>query len=730
TPLGQLAQADAVQPIDPPSRVGRLSNISGTVSFHTIDQDQWSPAELNYPVTTGNSFWTEPGARARLEVGRSTLSLDGSTEVDVTTLDDQTFEISVPQGNVNFRLRSIQPGETYDITTPSGTVAITGPGRYHINAGDATNPGTVSVLEGSASLVGQTREVPIRQGQTLRLNTADAAAPQGGGVPAPEPAYAGPAEIDTWAAQVDAQYAPPPDYVSPDMVGAENLGGYGNWDRTPEYGGVWYPQVAADWQPYRYGHMGFVAPWGWTWIDDAPWGFAPSHYGRWHEFGNRWGWIPGPRDEPQVYAPAVVAFIGGGGFGGSIGFGGGEAVGWVPLGPREVYEPPYRTSDDYFRRVNRPEVTNISTTTINNYHNTTIVNKTVNNYSNAGAATVVPAAAMTGSKPIAAAQLNVPPATLQAAQVQRTTNVKPSAATVGAGPVVVKAVGGNANAGPAAPAAKGPPVQAKPIPAALIKPLAPNASGPGISNAPPSKGPGARSLTVPAGAGSGLKPVTPGPSNVIAPGPPIKGRTGPGAPGGNAPGTANQPGGNQPATNTFAPGNKPGGPGKPFTTTTAPGVTAPGPAIKTQSGGANIQGRTKTQGGTTTQGGNPPSKSITTLAPPPKPQNVTPPTKAVNTFTPPPKPQNVTPPTRPVNTVTPPPKPQNVTPPTRAVNTFTPPPKPQNVTPPTRPVNTVTPPPRPQNVAPPKPQNVTSPPKPAPTNTSKQACDPKVQKCQ
>jgi len=64
TPLDQLAQADTVQPIDPPSRVGRLSNISGTVSFHTIDQDQWSPAELNYPITTGNSFWTEPGARA------------------------------------------------------------------------------------------------------------------------------------------------------------------------------------------------------------------------------------------------------------------------------------------------------------------------------------------------------------------------------------------------------------------------------------------------------------------------------------------------------------------------------------------------------------------------------------------------------------------------------------------------------------------------------------------
>ena len=27
--------------------------------------------------------------------------------------------------------------------------------------------------------------------------------------------------------------------------------------------------------------LGLDAPWGWTWVDDAPWGFAPFHYGRW-----------------------------------------------------------------------------------------------------------------------------------------------------------------------------------------------------------------------------------------------------------------------------------------------------------------------------------------------------------------------------------------------------------------------------------------------------------------
>jgi len=51
---------------DPPGRVGRLSYMEGTVSFHTGDQDQWSAAVLNYPVTSGTAFWTEPEARAEI----------------------------------------------------------------------------------------------------------------------------------------------------------------------------------------------------------------------------------------------------------------------------------------------------------------------------------------------------------------------------------------------------------------------------------------------------------------------------------------------------------------------------------------------------------------------------------------------------------------------------------------------------------------------------------------
>ena len=71
-------------------------------------------------------------------------------------------------------------------------------------------------------------------------------------------------------------------YVSRDMTGYEDLDRNGTWSDDPEYGHVWAPtNVASDWAPYRYGRWVWVEPYGWTWIDDAPWGFAPFHYGRW-----------------------------------------------------------------------------------------------------------------------------------------------------------------------------------------------------------------------------------------------------------------------------------------------------------------------------------------------------------------------------------------------------------------------------------------------------------------
>jgi hypothetical protein len=160
-------------------------------------------------------------------------------------------------------------------------------------------------------------------------------------------------------------------YVGEGVIGYEDLDEYGSWSTAPTYGSIWYPRtVSVGWSPYRNGHWVYVSPWGWTWVDDAPWGFAPFHYGRWVYYRNRWGWAPGPIYARPVYAPALVTWFGGAGWGVSIGFGSGGGYGWCPLGWGEPYYPWYHSSRGYFRNVNvtNTRIVNITNIT-NNYYN-------------------------------------------------------------------------------------------------------------------------------------------------------------------------------------------------------------------------------------------------------------------------------------------------------------------------------------------------------------------------
>jgi hypothetical protein len=400
--IGTLS-APAFADDDPPALVGRLATIDGTVSFHTKDETTWAAATPNYPITSGNALWADANSHAGIQLGANDVSLGSQTELDIDHLDDQTFQASLPQGTVFLNLRALSNGDQIQIATPRGTVNISQPGRYEIYSGDQSHPSTVTVLDGAAQVNGDNNlNLPVAAGQTGVLQDNG----QGGPVNATiAQAPAGEDELMAWARSREpqpvaaAQAAPPPETAQ--MTGAQDLSSYGTWSASPDYGNVWYPQVATDWVPYRSGHWAWVAPWGWTWVDDAPWGFAPFHYGRWVQIGHRWAWAPRPvvvvgAPVVPVYAPALVTFVGDiGGVGVSLSLGG-PSVGWVPLGPREVYYPPYRVSDRYVRNVNVTYVKNVN---IINVHNTTVVNNvTVDHFVNHGAVTVVSRDTMTRSQ--------------------------------------------------------------------------------------------------------------------------------------------------------------------------------------------------------------------------------------------------------------------------------------------------------------------------------------------
>ncbi|OWJ55852.1 DUF6600 domain-containing protein, partial [Inquilinus limosus] len=386
---------------DPPARVGRLADLSGAVSLRPDPAQPWAVAARNQPVTSGMSLWTEPQARAAVEIGSTELHLGEQSELDLQQLDDTAFGAQLGQGSVNIDIADLQAGETYSVDTPRGTVTLERPGEYRIDAGTTQDPTQVVVFSGEAQIAGgPDGPVDIQGGETGIVTGADPF-----GYTLAQSADRDP--LDDWADGRIRTASAAPRYVSRAMTGYQDLDAAGTWHQTPTYGTVWYPtDVPSGWVPYRYGHWANDDRWGWTWIDDQPWGFAPFHYGRWAYVDDRWGWVPGPVEVHPVYAPALVSFFAGAAVGAAITAAvDSHPIGWYPLGPGEIYRPPYRVSDTYVRNVNVTNVRNVEINRITNIHNgpTTIIE----NGANRRFATVVPAQVMAGRQPVAHAALPV-----------------------------------------------------------------------------------------------------------------------------------------------------------------------------------------------------------------------------------------------------------------------------------------------------------------------------------
>src|ERR1700756_3301534 len=80
-PAAQDENQQNSQQDNPPSRVARISYLSGNVSFLRSGINQWSQAALNFPATTGDRIYTDVESRAELEVGPYTVRLAGSTDL-------------------------------------------------------------------------------------------------------------------------------------------------------------------------------------------------------------------------------------------------------------------------------------------------------------------------------------------------------------------------------------------------------------------------------------------------------------------------------------------------------------------------------------------------------------------------------------------------------------------------------------------------------------------------
>lgn len=342
----------AVAQSDPPARVGRLAHIEHQVDFRVDRNEQAGPATLNWPVSSGAVLETGQRGRAEVWIGSTAYRLADDSQLEFSVIDDAQVDVRLNGGSLAVSILDRDQVEDVVVATPDGNVRFLTPGRYRINV--FADNSELSVQAGRATFDDGQRMMPVAAGQRAS-RWSDGNVQMDGGR-----AYDG---FDQWVAnRENATLAGQSRrLVSPRMTGYQDLDAYGDWQTAPDYGSVWYPRVVADdWAPYRDGRWTWVAPWGWTWVDQAPWGFAPFHYGRWAIIGGRWGWVPGRLVARPVYAPALVAWIGNPGW--NVGFrsGSAPAVGWFPLAPREVYVPSHRHSPNYVRQINVTHIRDVS----------------------------------------------------------------------------------------------------------------------------------------------------------------------------------------------------------------------------------------------------------------------------------------------------------------------------------------------------------------------------------
>jgi hypothetical protein len=416
TTLATVAPRALADDDDPPSRVARLAYAQGSVSFQPAGTDDWVTARLNRPVTTGDKLWSDNDGRLELQLDGSLLRLSNNTGFSFLNLSDHVTQIQLSAGTLLVRVRRLDESETYEIDTPNLAFSVLRPGLYRISVNEAGDSTAIRIRSGEGEVTGGGAAYSVHANDFVTFSGTDQLSADSEGNGNRED------QFDSWSTSRDRRYenSDSSRYVSADVVGYEDLDDHGSWRHTPENGYVWFPRTTqANWAPYHNGHWDYIEPWGYTWVDDEPWGFAPFHYGRWVNYEGSWGWVPAaPRAEGAVYvrpvyAPALVAWVGGPHFAIGIGVGGGEAygsgvsVGWFPLGPREVYVPSYRVSRNYVNNVNVSNTT-VTTTVVNNYYNTTVVNNNVSvtnvkyvNQSVPGAVAATTPQAFTSAQPVA-----------------------------------------------------------------------------------------------------------------------------------------------------------------------------------------------------------------------------------------------------------------------------------------------------------------------------------------
>ena len=172
---------------DPPTRVARISYVDGAVSFQPGGEGEWGTASTNRTVTVGDKLWTDRDARTELQAGQASIHLASMTALSFLNLDENTIQMRLAEGSVNFRVRELREGEIYEVDAPNLAFTVKQAGAFRIDVSEDGESTRVTVIRGEGEVSAGGQNYTIREGergefngsQDVRYSTSAAPAPDG-----------------------------------------------------------------------------------------------------------------------------------------------------------------------------------------------------------------------------------------------------------------------------------------------------------------------------------------------------------------------------------------------------------------------------------------------------------------------------------------------------------------------------------------------------------------------
>jgi ferric-dicitrate binding protein FerR (iron transport regulator) len=226
--------AGLVSAQDPPSRVGRLNFITGSVSFQPGGADDWVPAAINRPLTVGDQIFADEGARAEIHIPGTAFRLGAKTSFEFMNLDDRAVQVRLSEGSLRIRVRQLEGDESLEVDTPNLAFTILRPGDYRVDTNSGDYQTYVTVRSGDGEITSNSGAFAVHARQQAVLTGQDQA--QYGVYAAPDND-----DFDNWAQSRDAREdrSQSSRYVSPNVVGYEDLDDNGSWQSVPGDGPGW-----------------------------------------------------------------------------------------------------------------------------------------------------------------------------------------------------------------------------------------------------------------------------------------------------------------------------------------------------------------------------------------------------------------------------------------------------------------------------------------------------------